>query len=154
MVLLRKIKSQLTRSSAFLIAVTSVFLWFQTRQSYGGGKTSFKFNLQWVIWWWQLACLNYQIRLVNEDWIMQEEDWGIIYVGSVITWWSPWDEETDSRSIPSLVQILPSHQEFDLQLKSPNVSLKAVLLKLMSAITLSELDKKISKSSEDCDGER
>ena len=84
---------------------------------------------------------------------MQDEDWGRKYVGSMINWWSPWVEETDSRPIPSLVEILPSHQEPDLQLKYPNISLKAGLLKLMSVITWSKLDKKVSKSYEDFDGE-
>ena len=74
---------------------------------------------------------------------MQEEDWGIIYVGSMISWWSLWDEEIDSSSIHSFVEISPSHQEFDLHLKSPNVSLKARLLKIMLVITWSKLDKKL-----------
>ena len=38
MVLLRKIKSQLARASAFLIAVTLAFFKFQTSLSYGGGR--------------------------------------------------------------------------------------------------------------------
>ena len=54
----------------------------------------------------------------------QEEDCGRICVESVISWWSPWDEEADSRSIHSFVETLSSHQEFDLQLKSYNISLK------------------------------
>ena len=86
--------------------------------------------MQWVIWWWQLACkeewaplwitkLGWSIKITS----MQEEDWGRICVGSVISWWSQWDEETNSRSIPSLVETSPFHQEFDLRLKSPDISL-------------------------------
>ena len=103
------------------------------------GKTISKFNLQWIIWWGQLACkwewtplsitkLGWSIKIKS----MQEEDWERICVGSVISWWSPWDEETDSRSISSVVEISPCHWKFDLQLKSPSISLKAGLLKLMS----------------------
>ena len=80
-VLLRKIKSQLTTSSPFLIAVTSTLLQFQTRRSYEDQKTIFKFKLQWVTWWRQLICkkewtllsvtkLGWSIKIRS----MQEED--------------------------------------------------------------------------------
>ena len=109
-----------------------------------------------VISWWQLACkeewtplsvtkLSWSIKIRS----VQEKDWVRICVGSVISWWTPWDEETDSRSIPSLVEISPSHQKFDLQLKFPNISIKTRLLKLVSVITWSKLDKKFLRSSGD-----
>ena len=80
--------------------------------------------------------INYEIRLVNKDRSMQDEEWGRICVGYVISWWSPWDEENDSRSKPFLVEISPSNQEFDLQLKSPDIiSLKAGLLLLDQSLT-------------------
>ena len=85
---------------------------------------------------------------------MQQADWGRICVGYMISWWSPRDEETDSRSVSSLVELSPFHQEFDLQLKPPNITMKSGLLKLMSVITWSKIDKKLSKSFEDWDGER
>ena len=47
-----------------------------------------------------------------------------------------------------------SGNRFDIHLKSPNISLKTGLLKLMSIITWLKLDKKFSKWFEDSDGER
>ena len=47
----------------------------------------------------------------------------------------PKRRETDSRSISSLVELSPFHQEFNLQLKPPNITIKSGLLKLMSVIT-------------------
>ena len=48
--------SQLIISTTFLIDSISVSFKFQTRCWYGGGSSVWSFNLQHVIWWWQVEC--------------------------------------------------------------------------------------------------
>ena len=79
---------------------------------------------------------------------MQDEYCGKTYVEFVKSWQSPLDEETDCKSILPFMELLPSHQRFDLQLKSPNIRPE------YAAIAWSMLDKKFSKPSEYYDGER
>ena len=48
-----------------------------------------------------------------------------IWIGSDISWWRPWVETKESNLVPSILVESPDHHDFDRQLKSPEMTVKA-----------------------------
>ena len=64
---------------------------------------------------------------------MQEDEFGRMWVCSLITCSNPWQEVNASMLVPAVVVISPDHQVVDLTLESPTITAKSDLFLVIVA---------------------
>ena len=93
--------SQLIISTTFLIDSISVSFKFQTRYWYGRGSSIWSFNLQHVIWWWQVEC--------KDEWAPQSvitKRW-LVKIGSIQDSQLAWNQVKFIATLRSLMDVSP-----------------------------------------------